>query len=207
MHPNILILDLARNGKSTKTYINEGRFADLLKRVEKGDYVICQFSHNDGAKDKIERYTTPLEYKINLLYMSNEIREKGANFILATQITRHVFLNNKCIESHEEYRKAMLVLAKEENIVVIDLDKLTKEHYTNIGEKESEKHHTILAPNIYSNYRDGLNDNTHLTFHGAMMVCSLFVKDCIRQNLSIAKYFLKPTEVDDFDRFMGIEVK
>lgn len=207
IHPNILILDLARNGKSTKTYIDEGRFADLLKRVEKGDYVICQFGHNDGAKDKLERYTTPLEYKNNLLYISNEIKKKGANFILATPITRHIFFNNECIESHKEYRKTMLELAEEESIDIVDLDELTRKHYTNIGEKESEKYHMIFGPNVYSNYKDGLNDHTHLTFLGAMMVCQLFVKDCIRQNLSISKYILKPTEVDEFDRFMEIGVK
>ncbi len=207
LHPNIFVLDLARNGKSTKTYLNEGRFTDLLKRVEKGDYIICQFGHNDGAKDKLERYTTPLEYKKNLLYMANEIKKKEANFILATPISRHLFKDNKCIESHEGYRNAMLSLAKENHFDIVDLDKLTRDFYTKIGEKESEKYHMIFKPNIYPNYIEGMNDHTHLTFLGALMVCNFFVDDCIKQNLSIAKYFLKPSEVDDFDKFMGIEVK
>ena len=63
----------------------------------------------------------------------------------------------------------MLELAEEESIDIVDLDELTRKHYTNIGEKESEKYHMIFGPNVYSNYKDGLNDHTHLTFLVAMM--------------------------------------
>lgn len=208
LKPCYPLLDLARNGRSTNSYLKQGRFLDLLKRLEPGDYVICEFGHNDAVKDNPEKYAAPYgAYKDNLLYFATEIEKKGGHIIFATPICKHVFKDGKCVESHKDYYEAMVSLCKEHNFPLVDLDLLTRTLYTNIGEEESAKFHMILPPNTYSNYPYGLDDHTHLRFEGALMVAGLFVKDVIRQKLPLADAFLKPSEVDDFDKFMNIKTK
>lgn len=206
LKPCYEVLDLARNGRSTKSYLKQGRFADLLERLDAGDYVICQFGHNDAVKDNPIKYTSPYEdYTSNLKYFAEEVMKKGANIIFATPITKHNFVNGVCIESHGEYSKAMIKLCQENNYTLVDLDSLTRNLYNKLGEEESKKFHMIFGPNIFPNYLDGLNDHTHLRFEGAIMVASLFVEEVKRQNLALKDCFLKPEEVDDFDKFMGIK--
>ena len=66
---DILVFDLAENGRSTKSYIAEGLFNKLLNKLQKGDYVICEFGHNDEKYADPSRYTDPFgEYQKNLLY-------------------------------------------------------------------------------------------------------------------------------------------
>ena len=61
---NVIIENHARNGRSTRTFISEGRWDFLINRVSKGDFVIIQFGHNDQSKKKADRYTTPeLQYQ------------------------------------------------------------------------------------------------------------------------------------------------
>src|SRR5688500_12121902 len=62
----------ARNGRSTKTFISEGRWEAVIKNVKAGDYVFIQFGHNDESKDKGERYTSPVQYEINITRFINE---------------------------------------------------------------------------------------------------------------------------------------
>ena len=54
-----LIEDHAENGRSTKSFIAEGRFDVILSRLTKDDYVIVEFGHNDEKKQDPARYTTP----------------------------------------------------------------------------------------------------------------------------------------------------
>ena len=63
----------AKNGRSTKTFISEKLWQSVIDNAKEGDYVFIQFGHNDEAKEKVERYTTPEEYKANLLKFINGI--------------------------------------------------------------------------------------------------------------------------------------
>ena len=66
----------AKNGRSTKTFISEKLWQGIIDNLQEGDYVFIQFGHNDEAKEKVERYTTPDEYKANLTRFVNETRNK-----------------------------------------------------------------------------------------------------------------------------------
>ena len=57
----------AQNGRSTKSFISEGRWQAIIDKLKKGDYVFVQFGHNDESKDKGERYTPPADYRANLV--------------------------------------------------------------------------------------------------------------------------------------------
>lgn len=91
-----LIEDHAENGRSTKSFIEEGRFDKILSKMSAGDYVICQFGHNDEKKQDSSRYTEPFgTYQKNLAYFAEEIEKRGGHIVYATSITRHKFENGK----------------------------------------------------------------------------------------------------------------
>ena len=81
----------AQNGRSTKSFIGEGRWKVVLDSLKPGDYVIIQFGHNDQKEDST-RHTDPFKtFRANLEKYINETRAKGAFPILCTSIVRRKF--------------------------------------------------------------------------------------------------------------------
>ena len=81
----------AQNGRSTKTFISEGRWQAIVDKLKKGDYVFVQFGHNDESKEKGERYTPPEDFRRNLLQFIADVRAKNANIVLLTPVMRRKF--------------------------------------------------------------------------------------------------------------------
>lgn len=199
-HEDVTICDYGKNGRSTKSFIDEGRFDVVLSKLKKGDFVICQFGHNDEKSQDPLRYTTPFDtYTANLEYMFNEVKKRECGFVLATSITRHKFENGKCINSHGDYPKAMLEFARKNNITCIDLNTLTINLYTTLGEEATKRFHMMFGPNIYPNYPEGKNDGSHLRFEGAFMVAELFAREINKTNDPIKELFYDPDVKETID--------
>nr|MBP6758930.1 rhamnogalacturonan acetylesterase [Flavobacterium sp.] len=80
---NITIDNRAVNGRSTRSFIAEKRWDDILKTLKKGDYVFIQFGHNDQKEKDSTRYTNPhTAYRHNLIRFVEETRAKGATPII-----------------------------------------------------------------------------------------------------------------------------
>jgi len=62
----VVIDNRAQNGRSTRTFIAEGRWQALIDALQSGDYVFIQFGHNDESKEKVDRYTPPNDFRNNL---------------------------------------------------------------------------------------------------------------------------------------------
>ena len=196
----ILVYNYAENGRSTKSFIAEGRFDKLLSNLEKGDYVICSFGHNDEKIQDPSRYTEPFgEYIKNLDYFAKCVEEKGGYIVYATSITRHKFLDGKCVNSHGDYPNAMIDYCKKTNHTCIDLNTLSMEHYSKIGEEQSKKYHMIFGPNKYSNYLNGLDDHSHLNIEGATLMAYLFVNAISKTNDSINECFIDLSLTNQID--------
>jgi lysophospholipase L1-like esterase len=195
-----LIEDHAENGRSTKSFIAEGRFDKILEKLDQGDYVICQFGHNDEKSQDPTRYTTPFgTYVENLKYIADKVKEKGANIVFATSITRHKFVNGIQINTHDNYPQAMMDFARECGYTCIDLNDLTIKLYNKIGEKESLKYHMIFPANIYPNYIDGKDDHSHLVYLGAVTICELFVKALANTDDQMNECFLDLSNLESID--------
>lgn len=190
LHEDVLVHDFAKNGRSTKSFIDEGRFQMVLDKLQKGDFVICQFGHNDEKSQDPTRYTTPFDtYTKNLEYMYNEVKKRECGFVLATSITRRKFENGKCINSHGDYPRAMMEFAAKNNITCIDLNTLTMNLYSEVGEEGTKKFHMIFGPNIYPNYPEGKDDSSHLRYDGAVQVAELFTRAINATNDPINELF------------------
>ena len=127
----------AKNGRSTKVSIDEGRWDAMVSKLKKGDYVFIQFGHNDEKQQSVERYTDPHgAYKANLTRFVNETRAKGAYPVLMTPIVRrHFDESGHLIDTHGEYPAAVRKLAKELNVPFIDMEAKTRRMIERLGRR------------------------------------------------------------------------
>lgn len=178
-------------GRSSKSFIDEGRLEAIDKKIADGDYLFIQFGHNDSKPD--ERYTEPFStYKEYLAKYIDVAQKHNANPVLFTSVVRRKFDDNgKLINSHGDYPSAMRELAKERNVPLIDLCKKTTELYNKIGPTEAMKLHMIFDNSAYKNYGEGCFDNTHFCEYGANVLAKFVVEGIKELNLDIAKYILE----------------
>jgi len=174
---NVIVRNFAQNGRSTRRFIEEGWWDKLIKNVEKGDYVVIQFAHNDGAKDKPDRYTTPEEYRKNLIRFIDEVRAKGANPIICTAVMRREFdAAGKLIDTHGDYPGFSREIAKDKKVPLIDMQKQTTEWLESEGVVKSKQYFHKFAPGVSKLYLKGLDDNTHFNEKGARIAAGFFVE-------------------------------
>jgi len=121
---DVIVRNIAKNGRSTRTFISEGWWEQIISNVQKGDFVIIQFGHNDSSVDKKDRYTTPDEYRANLSRMADEVKAKGGNAIICTPVARRKFdSNNQLVDTHGVYPDIAREVAKAKRIPLIDMQK------------------------------------------------------------------------------------
>jgi DNA sulfur modification protein DndE len=109
------VRNYAVNGRSTKSFIKEGRWDSVMKYLQKDDYVFIQFGHNDEKSEDTTRYAAPKGlYRDNLVRFVRDARSKGANPILVTPVMRRKFdASGKFTDTHGEYPEAVRSVAKE----------------------------------------------------------------------------------------------
>ena len=190
----VSVVNKAKNGRSTKTFISEGLWQSIYDQMQEGDYVFIQFGHNDEAKEKLERYTTPEEYKINLARFVTEARSKKAKPILVTPVSRRRFKDTVAVETHEVYSKLVVEVATLLKVPLLDLDTKSRELYQSFGPEHSKLLFLQLAPGEHPNYPEGRNDNTHFNELGARLIAQI-VLDWIEQNeADLAARIIQPVK-------------
>ncbi|MFM6975541.1 MAG: rhamnogalacturonan acetylesterase [Sphingobacteriaceae bacterium] len=172
----VLVVDKARGGRSTRTFFEEGRWAEIVRSLKKDDIVMIQFGHNDGAVEKTERYVTLTGYKEFLRLYVNQTREKGGIPILVTPVCRNYpWKEGKLSPSvHGEYPNAMREVAKELNVKLIDLTQISADAFTAKGQElVTNQYFMNFDKGLYVAYPDGQKDNTHFQPEGAKAVAQL----------------------------------
>ncbi|GGK85524.1 rhamnogalacturonan acetylesterase [Rufibacter glacialis] len=172
---SVQLLDKARGGRSTRTFFEEGRWAQVYQALKKNDVVMIQFGHNDAAVDKPERYVTLQGYKEFLRLYVTQTREKGALPILLTPVTRNYpWKDGKIGNVHGEYPQAVKDVAKELNVRLIDLQQRSIDSFSAKGQEYvTNTYFMNLPPGKYKNYPEGQKDNTHFQPEGAKEVARL----------------------------------
>lgn len=124
----------AMGGRSSKTFITEGRLAAILAEIKQGDYLFIQMGHNDSTKSRPERYTEAYDdYKKYLKQYVEGAREKGAIPILFTPVGRLHYVNGEFLADFGDYCNAMKEVAEEQNVLLVDLNKKSIEYFSAIG--------------------------------------------------------------------------
>ncbi|WP_413789598.1 rhamnogalacturonan acetylesterase [Metabacillus rhizosphaerae] len=182
----IIVFNEALGGRSSNSFIEEGRLRTILEHIQPNDYLFIQFGHNDQKFYGTEPYST---YQYYLSQYITGAREKGAHPILLTSVHRRKFDKNGKLENTlGEYPLAMIQLAERKDVPLIDLWSKTKSLYEALGEEESRKLFTMFLPNKHPNYPDGIEDNTHFCEAGAYEIAKLVIEGIKELELSIGSY-------------------
>ena len=199
---DIIVENHAMNGRSSKSFIDEGRWDTVLARLKKSDYVIIQFGHND-EKTEEKLHTVPgSTFDENLRRFITETREKGAYPVLLNSIvrrnypppgtTKHQYTyeteGNILIDTHGEYAEVPRRIAKEMNVAFIDMTRLTHEFVSELGPEKSKQLFMWIPSDVYEFCPKGKVDNTHLNIDGAKMIARLFVSQLTNVIPTLAPY-------------------
>ncbi len=189
---NVKINNHAVNGRSSKSFVEEGRLEAILKEIKAGDYLFIQFGHNDEKEHDPSRYTEPqTTYKYYLRLFIEGARSKGAYPVLLTPVNRRLFENGRIINTHREYCKAMKELALELNVPLIDVCEKSRKLFEELGEEKTKEIFLWVEPGQYPAYPEGKQDNTHFSRQGAIEIAKLIV-DGIKNDIDLPlKNFLK----------------
>jgi len=186
----IRIENHAVNGRSTKSFLNEGRWEVIREKIKPGDYVIIEFGHNDAKKEDTTRYAEAnTTYRWNLEKYVDETREKGGIPILATPIVRRRFDNQgRFYNVHGDYPKVVREVAKEKNVILFDLHAKSYVLLVTYGEENSKQLFLHIKPWLYPTLPDGLIDDTHFSGTGAFRMCDLAAEEIKSKVPELAKY-------------------
>ncbi len=188
---SVTIDNRAQNGRSTKSFIADGRWKSVTDSLKKGDYVFIQFGHNDEVKTKAT-YTTEEEFKVNLEKYVSETLIKGAFPVLITPVARRSFdADGKVRESHQVYSEIVRTVAAALNIPLIDLDRESIALLQEMGVEESKLLFNKLKPGQNPNYPAGIDDNTHFNEYGARRMAELVLVEIKKLNLELATRIVK----------------
>lgn len=182
----------AKNGRSTRSFIYEGRWDSLFAKLNQGDFLVIQFGHNDGSVQKTERYATPVEYRYNLKKFVTEARAKGVKPILCTPIVRRNFEEGKLVDMHGEYPGIVREVAAELKVPLIDMHQKSQKLVADLGEEGSLPLFLQIPAGVYEKVPEGKIDNTHTSEKGAIAIASLFVEGVKEQHLELEKFLKNP---------------
>ena len=173
----VTVVNRAKNGRSTKTFINEGLWQSIYNEAGEGDYVFIQFGHNDEVPTK-KSYTTEQEFRNNLTRYIKESKSKKAIPVLLTPVARRKFdSTGHIVGTHDVYAAIVRDVAATEKAALIDLDKKSQAMYEQFGTETSRLLFLQLNPGEHPNYPEGKDDNTHFSELGARLVAQLVLED------------------------------
>lgn len=158
---DVFVRSFAINGRSTKSFIDQGRLAAADAYIEPGDFVFIQFGHNDEKMSDPLRYTDPdTTFQENLLAMVAVARKHDAKPVIISPIARRLFDENGVFlpGSHGKYPEAARMAAEKAGVPFIDMTTVTEEYIMRLGDFASRPLY------VYP------KDNSHLQMHGAVVM-------------------------------------
>lgn len=220
----ITVKNLALSGRSSKSFLAEQNYTDLVSEIKAGDFLVIGFGHNDQKSDDAERFASANEgtdtegsFK-NILYNKyvKMAQEKGAVPILCSPICRlsntNDYSSDKAhITSTGDYRKAVEDLATEKSVQFVDLTSMTKALYEEVKYDEALYFHAVTKGKSSDEPDFTTVDGTHINIYGAKMISYFFAKTISESNCPLKPYVksaYKPEKSVDLvknDKFVYVE--
>lgn len=167
----------AENGRSTKSFIDEGRLAPIYDRITKGDFLFIQFGHNDEKPEDPTRYADPDSgFPENLEKFVNVACNKGATPVIITPVTRFNRNGPKAIYKHDRWAEAAKRTGERLGVAVIDLTASSEQLVDSMGDAAATTFFMNLPEGVYPHFPNGQRDNTHLQPAGAVAFGALIAR-------------------------------
>ena len=166
-------LNAARNGRSSKSYYDEGLWKAALNLH--GDYILIQFGHNDMPGKGAARETDPdTTYSANLRRYIQEARDAGVRPVIVTSLSRRSYQNGKLVLDLDAYAKAARRVAEEEEVPLIDLNAESVKLLQSMTQEQADQFDALAHPDA-----DGKKgpDRTHLNAAGAAVFGRMVAND------------------------------
>ena len=184
----------AVNGRSTKSFLDEGRLEAIERDFQPGDILLIQFGHNDGKQEDPVRYAdAERAYPDNLLCFIATARGLGGTPVLLTSVSRLMFTAEGTPDplAVGPYPEVMQRVAADSGTALLDIFTASQRLYGALGEGGSRHLFMHLPAGAHPNYPDGIRDNTHFSDIGARHIARLVAQgirraeglDALKQHL------------------------
>jgi len=188
----VTVKNIAKNGRSTKTFIKEGLWTAITDSLKEGDYVLIQFGHNDEVPTKAS-YTTASDFTANLQRFIRDVTAKNAKPVLITPAARRKFnVAGQIEDTHELYAALVRKVAEEQHVPLIDLSKKSMALLQQFGPENSKMLFNHLAPGENPNYPEGKMDDTHFNELGARKMAEIVLAEIRSLKLDLANRIVSP---------------
>jgi lysophospholipase L1-like esterase len=176
----ISIANHAESGESLKSFIGEKRLEKILSLIKKDDHLFIEFAHND---QKIKDLDPFVGYKKLLKQFIDSAKNHGAKPVLITSMHRRVFdSSGHIVNTLGDFPEAMRQSAKEENVPLLDLNKMSKTLWEALGDEASKNAFVYVPMGTFPNQEKAIKDDTHFSNYGAYLLAQCLV-ELIRQNI------------------------
>ncbi|HYO22591.1 MAG TPA: rhamnogalacturonan acetylesterase [Flavisolibacter sp.] len=191
---SVVIDNRAKNGRSTRTFIEEGLWQPVVAKLTDGDYVFIQFGHNDEVETKMS-FTTKEQFTGNLTRYVTEARARKALPVLLTPVARRKFDSaGRIVGTHDVYSELVRTVVRQLNVPLIDLDKKSQALLQELGVQASKHLFNHLQRGEHPNYPDGKTDDTHFSELGARKMAQLVLAGLKENGLELAERIVKPAK-------------
>lgn len=196
------VTNFALSGRSSKSFLNEGRWAKVRAMQPAPTHVLIQFGHNDVVGKGPQRETLPGPvpatlpsegtgsqpsdyFRNNLRTYIEETRAMGATPVLVTPMERRLFAKDKIRLMNQPYATAMKEVGAEMQVAVIDLNAFSVEQYNQLGVEPSASLHVVG--------KDGKTDNSHYNEQGARLWAK-FIAQQLREKVESLRDVVKTAQ-------------
>lgn len=167
---NVIVENRAIGGRSSKSFVEEGKLEDLLEDIRPGDYLFVQWGHNDATKARPNRYVSPADFGQWIQYYIDGARQRGAIPVLVTPVARYSYSDkdNSFVGNFEEYGDVMRTMGPQQGVPVIDLTARSVALCNSFGKDGAKSLFLMVEAGEYAGaWAGGANDSTHLQWYGA----------------------------------------
>ncbi len=206
---SIAISNHAESGLTARTFLGGNRLEKILTMMHPGDYVVCEFGHND-EKEHRPGDGAWYHYVYNLKIFIDKVRQAGGHIIFCTPTQRRAWQsdNQHILDTHGDFPAAMCSVAEREQVPVIDLNGMTRTFFETLGFEGSKKALVHYPAHTYPNQDKPLADNTHFNPYGAYEVAKMVVMGMKKLGLPLVDHLrtdwqdYNPSAPDDAAAFL-----
>ena len=172
----VAVCNLAESGLTAGSFLAQGRLDYITAHMRSGDYVFCEFGHND-QKERSAGAGAWYNFSYNLKVFIDRVRQKGGTVVFCTPTQRRAFDKDRqhIVETHGDYPDAMRAVARREGVPVIELHDMTRTFFETLGYEGSTQALVHYPANTFPGQTQPLADNTHFNPYGAYEVAKMVV--------------------------------
>ncbi|HEY4379810.1 MAG TPA: rhamnogalacturonan acetylesterase [Acidobacteriaceae bacterium] len=181
--PNVTCIDDALNGRSSKSFIDEGAWKKAL--AEKGDYYLIQFGHNDQKADAARHTDAEGSFKDYLQRYISDVQAIGAVPVLVTSLSRRTFKDGKVVEDLKDYATATRELGAKDFLTVVDLNAMSTAMLNRMTQEEADKFNAVGQEKEREAVGKSATDRTHLNPNGQKVFGRMVADAIVRTQVEL----------------------